>query len=964
LNVDDNEAGRYAVTKTLKNAGFAVMEAACGLDALKLAPKADLVVLDVNLPDINGFEVCRRLKSDPVTSRIPVLHLSATYLDTESTEQGLEGGAEAYLTHPVEPKVLVAYAKALLRTHSLEAELFKSNTALKAITECHKAILRAENEAELTSDVCKILVEVGGYLMAWVGYAEHDKDKTLRPIAHSGHEEGYLDKVRISWSESELDRGPTGTAIRTGEPCLCKFFLTDPDMEPWRSEAVKRGYVSSLSVPLISKAGPFGALTVYSTAPNAFSPETIKFLGQLADDLSYGIESLRVKEQAAKSMAELLIHRTELEMRNEELKTVQANLEQSKDNYQDLYDFAPVGYFTLTHKRLIREVNLSGATLLGAPRSKLINMRFGQFVDPEFEDQYYRHIIRVFRQEEKQSCELNLKRADGSIFYARLESVRRDAPAEQKGTDDGTHVVRIAVTDITDRRQSEEKNRWLAAIVGSSDEAIIGKTLDGTITSWNPGAETIYGYKEHEVIGKPITILAPDDRGDEIQGFLDQIKSGEAVKHFKTVRRTKTGETVPVSLTISPILDQDGCPIGASTIARDISDRINAEKQREALQAQFFQAQKMEAVGTLAGGVAHDFNNLLQIVMGYSEVMLQRKKQGEDDYVDLHQIYQAGKRGAELVKSLMTFSRKVEPVYVPVDLNQEVTAIRDLLSNTIPKTINIDLNLKENLELIKADRSQIGQVLMNLGLNSMDAMPDGGTLSIETANIRLDEVYCSLHVESKPGNCVLLTISDTGQGMDKKTVSHIFEPFFTTKEKGKGTGLGLATVYGIIKQHGGHITCYSEPDLGTTFKIYFPIIEKERVSETPTVEMPIPGGTETILLVEDEGSIRELGATLLNQVGYKVITANDGKDALEIYQRQGDSISLTILDMIMPVMDGKKCMEEILQINPNAKVIIASGYPESGPANGMQAKGTKGFVQKPYNMRQLLTSIRKILDTD
>ena len=207
-------------------------------------------------------------------------------------------------------------------------------------------------------------------------------------------------------------------------------------------------------------------------------------------------------------------------------------------------------------------------------------------------------------------------------------------------------------------------------------------------------------------------------------------------------------------------------------------------------------------------------------------------------------------------------------------------------------------------------------------------------------------------------------VSDTGQGMDKETLSHIFEPFFSTKEPGKGTGLGLAIVHGIVKQHGGHITCYSEPGLGTTFKIYFPAIENNKDSEAPTIESPIPGGTETVLLVDDEEAIRNLGARLLNQFGYKVITADDGKKALEIYQREGDGVSLVILDLIMPVLDGKKCLEEILRINPNAKVVVASGYSDGGSSDGVMVAGAKGFIQKPYKMRQFLTTVREILDAD
>jgi two-component system, cell cycle sensor histidine kinase and response regulator CckA len=371
----------------------------------------------------------------------------------------------------------------------------------------------------------------------------------------------------------------------------------------------------------------------------------------------------------------------------------------------------------------------------------------------------------------------------------------------------------------------------------------------------------------------------------------------------------------------------------------------------------------MEAVGTLAGGVAHDFNNLLQIVLGYSEVLLLRKKEGESDYANLQQIYQAGKRGSDLVKSLLTFSRKVETNYVPLDLNQEITSVRNLLSRTIPKTIRIDLHLSGNLESIMADPSQIGQILMNLGVNARDAMPDGGMLSIQTANVKLDEEYCSEHLETKPRGYVLLTVLDTGQGMDQKTLSHIFEPFYTTKETGKGTGLGLATVYGIVSQHGGHITCNSEPGLGTTFKIYFPTVAEERDSETPAIERPIRGGNETILLVDDEEALRDLGTILLTRFGYEVVTANDGIEALEIYQREKDRIALILLDLIMPEMDGKQCLGEILRVNPNAKVVLASGYSEAGPAISATA-GAKGYIQKPYDMRQLLTTVRDILDRD
>ena len=509
--------------------------------------------------------------------------------------------------------------------------------------------------------------------------------------------------------------------------------------------------------------------------------------------------------------------------------------------------------------------------------------------------------------------------------------------------------------DVTERKKAEEdlkssetRYRQLADV---TFEGIIFHD-EGVLLQANDQFFRMFRYEPDELVGNQIMekTLTPDSR--EIVKAKIAERSTES---YVATGLRKDGSTLPIEVR-ARIREVEGKQIRATAI-RDLSMLKN-------LEAQLLQAQKMEAIGTLAGGIAHDFNNLLQTVLGYSEFMLQRKKEGEPDYTDLQKIYQAGERGAALVKSLMTFSRKIETKHVPLDLNQEITSFRDLLFRTIPKTINIDLHLKGNLELIKADRSQIGQVLMNLGVNARDAMPDCGTLTIGTANVQLDEEYCSSYIGTKPGRYVLLTVSDTGQGMDKETLSHMFEPFYSTKETGKGTGLGLATVYGIVKQHSGHISCYSELGMGTTFKIYFPAIGQAGDAETRTDDGPIRGGTETILLVDDDDEIKDLGATLLNSFGYAVVRAGNGKEALEIYQRDRESISLVILDLIMPVMDGRQCLAEILRIDPHAKVIIASGYSEGAPANGVMELGVKRFVHKPYNMRQLLTTVRDILDAD
>ena len=550
-----------------------------------------------------------------------------------------------------------------------------------------------------------------------------------------------------------------------------------------------------------------------------------------------------------------------------------------------------------------------------------------------------------------ESVETRWKCKDGSVIDIILSS-----SAIVPG--DFSRGVVFSAIDISERKRSEqdlrEAEERMRLLIESAPIAIRIAT-QGKYSYVNPAFLNLFGYEcPEDIEGLPVEALYVEtDKRFITARNANRAMGLEVDPHYRVTGIRKDGAHIDLEAWGSQISYQ-----GQRSTLRFLIDVTESN----ALRAQLLQAQKMEAIGTLAGGIAHDFNNLLQTVLGYSDFMLQRKKDGEQDYADLQKIHKAGKRGADLVKSLLTFSRKVETRYVPVDLNQEIAQVRHLLSRTIPKTIKIDLHLSGNLESIKADPSQVGQVLMNLGVNARDAMPDGGILSIETANVKLDKEYCSSHLEAMPGSYVLLTVSDTGQGMDRKTLSHIFEPFFTTKETGKGTGLGLATVYGIVKQHSGHIMCYSEPGHGTTFKIYIPSIHTEKDLGAPPKETAIPRGTETILLVEDDDEIRELGAGLLNEFGYEVITAGNGREALEIYQREGQGISLIILDLIMPIMDGRRCLAEILRIDPNARVVIASGYSEGGPVNGAVAAGAKGFIQKPYNMRQLLTTVREIVD--
>lgn len=414
---------------------------------------------------------------------------------------------------------------------------------------------------------------------------------------------------------------------------------------------------------------------------------------------------------------------------------------------------------------------------------------------------------------------------------------------------------------------------------------------------------------------------------------------------------------------------KDGCEkvIHFRSVTMDYDEQfilyedITEQKQ---LEAQYQQSQKMEAVGTLAGGISHDFNNLLQSILGYCQLLLFKKQKEDPEFNKLKEIERATIRASELTLQLLTFSRKVESKLRPVNLNHQVEHVHKILKRTIPKMIDIELHLEKNLKIINADPAQIEQVLMNLAVNARDAIREEGRLIIETENLTLNEEYCKTHLGTHPGEYVLLIVSDTGHGMDKETADHIFEPFFTTKGLGKGTGLGLSMVYGIVNSHGGHITCYSEPEEGTTFKIYLPVIGAEIGEQvTEKEEEIIPeGGNEGILLVDDEEFIRNLGEEMLTKFGYRVFTAPDGESALKLYQEKKKKISLIILDLIMPGMGGRKCLEEFRKMNPWLKVVIASGHSVNGHVKEILENGAKGFISKPYDVNQMLKIIREVLD--
>ena len=527
-------------------------------------------------------------------------------------------------------------------------------------------------------------------------------------------------------------------------------------------------------------------------------------------------------------------------------------------------------------------------------------------------------------------------------------------------------------------------------IIKSMIDTLIVADPDAKIKTINKATSDLLGYSEEELIGNPVATIFEEELSKG-SGLKELIKKGFVINVAKTYL-AKEGRRIPVLFSGSMMRDQDGRIAGIVCVARDITEhkraeeaiktaydqaiiyaeqlkeqieeRIRAEEAKEKLETQLLHAQKMEAIGTLAGGIAHDFNNLLQVISGYVQLLLMRKDVKDTEHLYLKQIDESARKASELTKQLLIFGRKVESKLITLSLNQEIIEIYKLFQRTIPKMIDIELDLAENLKLINADPVQLEQIMMNLGLNAKDAMPDGGKLTFETKNVVLDQVYCRTHVDIVPGEYVELKISDTGYGMDKGTLEHIFEPFYTTKETGKGTGLGLAIVYGLVESHGGHIMCYSEPGQGTTFKIYFPALLMEDVEQglKPGEEAVILGGHETVLIVDDEEALRNQGRDMLAKYGYTAITAESGERAIEIYEKEKDRIDLVILDIGMPGIGGYKCIEQLVKIDPEIKVIIASGYATSDRVEEMLKSGAADFIDKPYRLTDMLKKVREVLD--
>lgn len=501
-------------------------------------------------------------------------------------------------------------------------------------------------------------------------------------------------------------------------------------------------------------------------------------------------------------------------------------------------------------------------------------------------------------------------------------------------------------SDITERKRAEERISQQAALLDQAQDAILVRDLEQKILFWNKGAEKIYGWTAEEVVGKPL-----------FKELLDQartavLKNGEWQGELHQNRRD--GAEIIVESRWTLVRDDKGQPTAILVINTDVT-----EKKR--MESQFLRAQRMESIGTLAGGIAHDLNNVLSpILMAIDMLQLKTTDEASKKWLDV--LRTNAERGGNMVRQVLSFARGVEGERVALQPKHLIKEIVKILRETLPKSIEISLDIPNDLKIISADATQLHQVLMNLCVNARDAMPEGGSISIKAENVYVDENYARMHLEAKPGHFVMISVTDTGPGMTPEIQSRIFEPFFTTKEMTKGTGLGLSTAMTIVKSHGGFINVYSELHKGSQFTLYLPALERPGTVEAAGLQTDLPlGHGELILVVDDEESIREITRSTLETFGYSVLTAADGTEALALYADKKNEIAAVLTDMVMPFMDGPATIRALQRMNSRVRIIAASGLGAGQRAGEGALEGVSVFLTKPYTAEKLLKTLARVL---
>lgn len=816
----------------------------------------------------------------------------------------------------------------------------------RMMADVDQAMIGVLEEDRILSFVCEGLTRERGYSLAWIGVGE--ADGTVRVARSAGEAKPLLSEIAVRWDESPHGSGPTGAALRAGKSCVVNRIRQDRACLTLRQAGARYGIRSCASFPIRAKGVQPMALTLCGEAENAFDRLEVEGLRAMASRVETAILSARRHELFVSA----------------------------KKSYDDLLRSQRDGVILVRGGKVVR-VNPSAAAMLGASRGEEL---VGEDFTRLFPDEEHAKILAGIPGEERgepgAALETSVRRRDGTLFPCEMAATW--VPRAHR-SEDWAPLMRgplgmILLRDITARKQVLEDLRkqrdFSSKILDIAGVLVMQLGGRGEVLRFNRQCEEATGFGAAEAEGRiAADFLVPERSREEFSAAFREIWAGAVPRSLEQAMAGKVGEERIVVWNFSTIPDPEGRVTSVIAAGTDVTERRRLEQQIIAMQ-------KLEAVGTLAGGVAHDFNNILTGILGNLDMARKALEPESPALPPVQDSIQASERAALLVRELLEFSRRSPIERRAIDAAEVLREVVNLFSQTIDRRIEVRVSVAEGLWPAVADSTQLHQVLMNLCVNARDAILEcmeggrreaagDGSFSIRLAaeNFTAGEEYRRAYPYARRGEFVLVSVADNGTGMDEQTRRRVFEPFFTTKKLGRGTGLGLSTVYGIVKQHDGWITVDSGPGRGSTFRVYFPRAAGP-AEHPPAVSgsaRPV-SGKETILLADDEEMIRDLGRQILEIHGYRVITAADGQEAIDTYIRDRARIDLAILDLTMPRLSGLEVMGRIRELDPEARILLSSGYRWDTARAAQGVARASGFLPKPYRADLLTRAVREILD--
>lgn len=839
---------------------------------------------------------------------------------------------------------------------SSQMELDRSHRALRMLSSCNEMLIRAGDEKNLLADACRIAVDIGGYRMAWAGYALDDEEKTIAPLAHAGEEAGYLSEVRISWAEDQLSgSGPEGRAIRSGDTVVFEDIVENPSFIYWLSPARKRGYRSVICLPLRDERSVFGVLCLYGAEPHPAGTDEMKLLHQMANDLAFGIANIRSREERQRTQ-EVVIKVAQAVSTGtgaEFFELLTQNMVAALGAHGGLMGrYHPEGNSVETLSFVMEGKLMDNVTysLDGTPCENVVRGNiciYEESVQDQFPEDYLFQELGI-----QAYAGIPLFHQDGDVVGIMV--VLFAQPLKQISLVRSTlQIFATRAAAELDRQQADARIREQASLLDRAQDAIIVRDLNHAITFWNKSAERLYGWTAEEVLGRSVRDFLHRDSSVYDQAYADTLESGEWAGEM--IKIDKRGHELTIEGRWTLVCDESGDPRSIFMINTDISEHRKLEQQ-------FLRAQRLESIGTLAGGIAHDLNNMLAPISMAIELLKMRVTEGRAVEL-LDTIASSARRGADMVGQVLSFARGMEGRRVEIHPRQLILELETILRDTFLKKIEVEVRADRDLWTIHGDPTQLHQVLLNLCVNARDALPGGGKISIVAGNVEIDGSFAAMNLEANEGPHVRIEVLDNGGGISLEIMDKIFDPFFTTKSVGNGSGLGLSTSLAIVKSHGGFIRAESQPGEGTRFRVYLPALpDTDFVAPVSESRPALPTGHgEGVLIIDDEASIRQITQQTLEAFGYRTFLASNGDEAISLYVMNRSDISLVLTDMMMPVMDGSATIEFLMKINPDIRIIATSGVTANRELAEFSGTGVKDFLQKPYTAEILLNCLHRVL---